>query len=108
MQDLTIVLVQTHLEWEDIDANLNLMDTRINDLGDPTDLIVLPVLLRCVVRLALAMGCLRYGIGLGSSLNRSGRRCVRRRKADRYHSTATARTHSPFRPRCGTQWRRIA
>ena len=42
MQDLTIVLVQTHLEWEDIDANLNLMDTRINDLGDPTDLIVLP------------------------------------------------------------------
>jgi omega-amidase len=42
MQDLTITLVQTHLEWEDIDANLELFDTRIDDIKVPTDLIILP------------------------------------------------------------------
>jgi len=42
MQDLTITLVQTHLVWEDIDANLALFDTRLEDIGDPTDLIILP------------------------------------------------------------------
>lgn len=42
MQDLTITLVQTHLVWEDIDANLDLFDTRIDEIKDPTDLIVLP------------------------------------------------------------------
>lgn len=42
MQDLTITLIQTHLVWEDIDANLDLFDARINEVRDPTDLIVLP------------------------------------------------------------------
>jgi len=42
MQDLTITLVQTHLEWENIDANLDLFDSRINDIKVATDLIILP------------------------------------------------------------------
>jgi len=42
MQDLTITLVQTHLEWEDIDANLKLFDSRIESVQEPTDLIILP------------------------------------------------------------------
>jgi omega-amidase len=42
MQDLTITLVQTHLVWENIDANLELFDTRIDAIEVPTDLIILP------------------------------------------------------------------
>jgi omega-amidase len=42
MQDLTVTLVQTHLAWEDIDANLELMDHRIDGIMVPTDLIILP------------------------------------------------------------------
>jgi len=42
MQDLTITLVQTHLVWENIDANLDLFDARIESIKDATDLIILP------------------------------------------------------------------
>jgi omega-amidase len=42
MQDLTVTLVQTHLAWEDIDANLDLFDTRVDGIQGPTDLIILP------------------------------------------------------------------
>jgi omega-amidase len=42
MQDLTVTLVQTPLAWEDIDANLELINSRIDGIKAPTDLIVLP------------------------------------------------------------------
>jgi omega-amidase len=42
MQDLTVTLVQTHLVWENIDANLDLINTRVDGIKAPTDLIILP------------------------------------------------------------------
>jgi predicted amidohydrolase len=42
MQDLTVTLIQTALIWEDIDANLAMLDAKIDTLDTPTDLIVLP------------------------------------------------------------------
>jgi omega-amidase len=42
MQDLTVTLVQTHLAWEDIDANLDLINTRVDGIRGSTDLIILP------------------------------------------------------------------
>jgi omega-amidase len=42
MRDLTVTLVQTHLAWEDIDANLELFNTRVDGIKPPTDLIILP------------------------------------------------------------------
>jgi omega-amidase len=42
MQDLTVTLVQTHLAWEDIDANLDLINTQVDGIKVPTDLIILP------------------------------------------------------------------
>jgi omega-amidase len=42
MQDLIVTLVQTHLVWEDIDANLELMDNWVDGITVPTDLIILP------------------------------------------------------------------
>jgi len=42
MQDLTVTLVQTQLVWEDIDANLELINTRVDGIKDSTDLIILP------------------------------------------------------------------
>lgn len=42
MQDLTVTLIQTALAWEDIDANLAMLDARIDALAEPTHLIVLP------------------------------------------------------------------
>ncbi len=42
MPDLTLTLMQTELAWEDIDANLDHFDDRIDALEGPTDLIILP------------------------------------------------------------------
>jgi predicted amidohydrolase len=42
MQDLTITLIQTELVWENIDANLELFDAKIDTIDGPTDLIILP------------------------------------------------------------------
>lgn len=42
MQDLSITLIQTHLIWEDIDANLALFNDLIDDIREPTDLVILP------------------------------------------------------------------
>lgn len=42
MQDLTITLMQTVLAWEDIDANLAMFDSRIDQIGPPSDLVILP------------------------------------------------------------------
>ena len=42
MQNLTITFIQTELVWEDIDANLNMLDEKITAINNPTDLILLP------------------------------------------------------------------
>lgn len=42
MQDLTVSLVQTHLAWEDIDANLERINDQVDGIKAPTDLIILP------------------------------------------------------------------
>jgi predicted amidohydrolase len=42
MQDLTVTLIQTDLIWEDIDANLDLLDRKMDDITEKTDLIILP------------------------------------------------------------------
>ncbi len=42
MQDLRITLIQTELIWEDIQANLDLFDKKIDSISQDTDLIVLP------------------------------------------------------------------
>jgi predicted amidohydrolase len=42
MQDLRIALIQTDLYWEDIAANLAMLDARIASISEETDLVVLP------------------------------------------------------------------
>ncbi|MGD2011780.1 MAG: nitrilase-related carbon-nitrogen hydrolase, partial [Desulfobacterales bacterium] len=42
MPDLTVTLIQTELEWEDVAANLRRFDRLIDSLQVATDLIVLP------------------------------------------------------------------
>jgi omega-amidase len=42
MQDLTVTLIQTELFWEDIPANLAMLDGKIDDISEKTDVIILP------------------------------------------------------------------
>ncbi|HLZ18872.1 MAG TPA: nitrilase-related carbon-nitrogen hydrolase, partial [Smithellaceae bacterium] len=42
MQDLTVTLIQTELFWEDIPANLAMLDRKIDGVAEKTDVIVLP------------------------------------------------------------------
>ncbi len=42
MQDLTVTLLQTELDWEDRPANLRRIDAMLHNLKGDTDLIVLP------------------------------------------------------------------
>ena len=42
MQDLTITIIQTELFWEDIPANLDRMEQKIDGIVEATDLIILP------------------------------------------------------------------
>ena len=42
MQDLTIALIQPLLHWEDVPANLSMLETLINAIDKHIDLIVLP------------------------------------------------------------------
>ena len=42
MQDLTVTLIQTELFWEDIPANLAMLDEKIDGISEKTDVIVLP------------------------------------------------------------------
>lgn len=42
MQDLKVNLVQTSLHWEDIDANLAMLEEKLWEINDNPDLIVLP------------------------------------------------------------------
>jgi omega-amidase len=42
MQDLTVTLIQTGLFWEDIPANLAMLDGKINGISEKTDVIILP------------------------------------------------------------------
>lgn len=41
-EQISVCLVQSELVWEDIGANLNLMDQMLQDLPEDTDLILLP------------------------------------------------------------------
>ncbi len=45
MSDLTITLIQSELVWEDIQANIDHFDTRIDAAGPGSDLIILPEML---------------------------------------------------------------
>lgn len=42
MQDLTVTLIQTELFWEDIAANLAMLDKKIDSISEKTDIIILP------------------------------------------------------------------
>ena len=42
MQDLTVTLIQTELFWEDISANLAMLDKKIDGISEKTDVIILP------------------------------------------------------------------
>ncbi|KUG22252.1 omega amidase [hydrocarbon metagenome] len=42
MQDLTVTLIQTELYWEDIPANIAMLDRKITSISEKTDVIVLP------------------------------------------------------------------
>jgi predicted amidohydrolase len=42
MQDLNVTLIQADLHWENIEANLEMFDARIDAIAEPCDLIVLP------------------------------------------------------------------
>lgn len=42
MQDLKITIIQSDLHWEDIGANLAMFEEKIWQIGQPTDVIVLP------------------------------------------------------------------
>jgi len=42
MQDLTITLIQTEIVWEDIPANLAMLDGKIDAISEKTDVIILP------------------------------------------------------------------
>ena len=42
MKDLIITSIQTQLYWEDIDRNLDHFNTKLNNLKEATDIIVLP------------------------------------------------------------------
>ena len=39
--DLRITLVQSDLHWEDREANLKHLDTHLNSISEPTDVVVL-------------------------------------------------------------------
>jgi omega-amidase len=42
MKDLTVTLIQTELFWEDILANLAMLDKKIDGISEKTDVIILP------------------------------------------------------------------
>ncbi len=42
MSHLTFTLIQTHLHWEDVAANLQMLEQKINSIQHPTQIIVLP------------------------------------------------------------------
>jgi len=42
MNDLKITIIQSNLDWENIDKNLEVFSSKINSIIEPTDLIVLP------------------------------------------------------------------
>lgn len=42
MSDLTLTLIQSQLHWEDIEANLQMFDAKIDSIQERTEVIVLP------------------------------------------------------------------
>ena len=41
-QDISIAVIQTHLHWQDVKANLMMFEVKIRNVGDKSDIIVLP------------------------------------------------------------------
>jgi omega-amidase len=42
MSQLTVTIIQTNLHWEDKDANLKMLEEKINSIEEKTELVVLP------------------------------------------------------------------
>ena len=42
MRDIKVTLIQTELIWEDVESNLSMFDTLIDDIKESTQLVVLP------------------------------------------------------------------
>ena len=42
MADLTVTLIQTAIHWEDIEANLQMLDQKIDSIQEKTELVILP------------------------------------------------------------------
>src|SRR5215211_1908000 len=42
MSSLTFTLIQTHLHWEDKEANRQMLEQKINSIGETTHVVVLP------------------------------------------------------------------
>lgn len=42
MQDLMVTSIQTSLHWEDIDANIRMLDKKLDNIKDKTHLVILP------------------------------------------------------------------
>lgn len=42
MANLVVSIIQSHLYWESIDQNLQAFETKINDILEATDVVVLP------------------------------------------------------------------
>lgn len=42
MNDLKITTIQTHILWEDVNSNIAHFDLKVDQLSEPTDIIVLP------------------------------------------------------------------
>ncbi|MES2565605.1 MAG: amidohydrolase [Bacteroidota bacterium] len=42
MKDLNVTIIQTQLHWEDVAMNLLHFDAKVNEITNPTDIIVLP------------------------------------------------------------------
>lgn len=42
MNDITVTLIQTEIIWEDIAANLDMLDRKIDGISEKTDIIILP------------------------------------------------------------------
>ncbi|NDK18239.1 MAG: nitrilase family protein, partial [Zetaproteobacteria bacterium] len=42
MEPLNLTFLQSHLVWEDVSANLKVFSAKLNQLKNPTDVVVLP------------------------------------------------------------------
>jgi len=75
MSDLTVTLIQTELDWEDIDANLTRFDALLRALSQPTHLIVLPEM--------FTTGFTMNAPPLAQTMDASGVRWIREKAAEK-------------------------